>query len=352
VARTIEKLTIEGFKSIRRMEEFELGDLNVMIGANGAGKSNLIGVFDFVRAILNDVETAGFFDSYVKKHGGGDKFLYMGPKVTPSMRLRMYLTDSGSHGFNLDATVDGGLHYVESVHPAGGWNDGLRRPRRVSKARRAAERNWTTYHFHDTSDTSPVRRYCSRRDNEYLRADAGNLAAFLYRLGRKHEVEYRKIQETIQLAAPFFDDFLLRESVDDPDRTLLEWRQRGSDYPFHPGQLSDGTLRFVCLATALLQPEPPSVILLDEPELGMHPYALTLVSELIRKAARRTQVVVSTQSADLIDHFEPEDIVVVEREDEASVFKRLDRERLKDWLEDYTLGQLWQRNVLGGRPGA
>ncbi len=182
-----------------------------------------------------------------------------------------------------------------------------------------------------------------------MRPDASNLTAFLLQLKKKHQREYTSIREVIQLAAPFFDDFWLREE-EDKDDVLLEWRQTNSDYPFHPSQISDGTLRFICLAVVLLQPNPPSTILLDEPELGLHPYALTLLAGLIQKASKRTQVIVSTQSAALIDHFEPEDIVVVERQNGESIFKRLKKADLKVWLDDYSLGELWQKNVFGGRP--
>ena len=153
------------------------------------------------------------------------------------------------------------------------------------------------------------------------------------------------------MAAPFFNDFLLRESINNPDETLLEWRQKGSDYPFHPSQISDGTLRFICLATALLQPKPPSTILLDEPELGLHPYALAILAGLIQKASYRAQVIVSTQSAALIDHFQPEDIILVERKNDESVFSRPDTEKLKIWLEDYSLGDIWSRNIIEGTAG-
>lgn len=351
MGKPIDKLTIKGFKSIRCLEDFRLGNLNIMIGANGAGKSNFVGLFDFVQVILRDIEEKGAFDSYVKKQGGGDRFLYLGPKITQSIKIRVYLPDNRMYGFDIEGTVDGGLHYIQSTSGGGRWyNGGLRRDR-DSESRDEAQRNWITYHFHDTSATAGVKRYCSKRDNEYLRPDGSNLAAFLYKLKKKSKVEYRRIRETIQLAAPFFDDFLLRESIDDADQMLLEWRQKNSDYPFHPSQLSDGTLRFMCLTAALLQPEPPSTILLDEPELGMHPYALTLLAELIKKASHRTQVIVSTQSANLIDHFEPGDIIVVERDKGESVFKRLNADKLKDWLEDYSLGELWQKNVFGGRPG-
>jgi predicted ATPase len=132
----------------------------------------------------------------------------------------------------------------------------------------------------------------------------------------------------------------------------LEWRQKDSDYPFLASHLSDGTLRFMCLATALLQPSPPATMLFDEPELGLHPYALTLLANLFKQAAKGTsqQVIVSTQSAQLVNEFEPEDIVVVERTQGESVFGRLESAKLSGWLEDYTLGELWQKNVFGGGP--
>jgi predicted ATPase len=132
----------------------------------------------------------------------------------------------------------------------------------------------------------------------------------------------------------------------------LEWRQKDSDYPFLASHLSDGTLRFICLATALLQPSPPATMVFDEPELGLHPFALTLLANLFEVAARRTsqQVIVSTQSAPLVNEFEPEDVIVVERAEGESVFRRLDSAKLSGWLEDYTLGELWQKNVFGGGP--
>ena len=141
------------------------------------------------------------------------------------------------------------------------------------------------------------------------------------------------------------------ERVFDPQETWLEWKQRGSDYPSSPYQMSDGSLRFICLATALLQPEPPSTILLDEPELGLHPHALALLAGLIQKASSRTQVIVSTQSARLIDYFTPEDIIVVEHENDESTFRRLPLDELKQWRDDYSIGELWEMNLLEGRGG-
>ena len=133
-------------------------------------------------------------------------------------------------------------------------------------------------------DTAAIRRTCSVRDNERLREEGGNLAAFLLMLRDQHQRTYEKIRDIVRLAAPFFDDFKFRPKPSNGDTNLqLEWTQKGSDYPFLVTQLSDGTLRFMALTTALLQPNPPSTILLDEPELGLHPYALNLLAALLKR---------------------------------------------------------------------
>jgi predicted ATPase len=215
--------------------------------------------------------------------------------------------------------------------------------------------SWVVYHFHDTSLSSGVRRQGGINDNVSLRWNAENLAAFLYMLQSTHLASYEKIRDVVRLAAPFFDDFQLRPVPSNPEKIQLEWRQRGSDYPLLASQLSDGTLRFICLATALLQPSPPSTMLFDEPELGLHPYALSLLGGMIQKSIAPggipvRQIILSTQSALLINEFVPEDIIVVQRAEDQSTFQRLDSEQLSGWLDDYTLGELWQKNLLGGRP--
>ena len=155
----------------------------------------------------------------------------------------------------------------------------------------------------------------------------------------------------MRLIAPFFDDFLLRPQKRGTDEQVrLEWQQKGSDFPFQPNHLSDGTIRFICLATALLQPEPPATIVIDEPELGLHPYAISMLADLIKSAAERTQVIISTQSPTLLDYFAPEQIVVVNRREGRSTFDRLDAQALAGWMEDYSVGELWQKNVVRGGP--
>ena len=182
--------------------------------------------------------------------------------------------------------------------------------------------------------------------------DGSNLAAFLYLLRQKHLSTYSMICRTVQRVAPFFDDFVLEPLRLNQDKIRLEWRHRGADAYFDVASLSDGTLRFIALATLLLQPEEyrPSVILVDEPELGLHPYAITLLASLIKQVSHTTLVILSTQSPLLLDHFEPEDVLVAERVNGSTQFTRLDADRLAIWLEEYSLGQLGEKNELDGRP--
>jgi predicted ATPase len=367
MAAQIDKLTIKGFKSIRTLEDFSLGALNVLIGANGAGKSNFVDFFTMLRAMVEQD-----LQEYIRMHGGADAHLFLGPKVTQELVGELHFPPN-RYGFTLKRTVRNELFFAEELVGLK-WHGAdkdriLGRGHAESKLKERkddtgisgrpgiahyvyyAVSSWIVYHFHDTSDTAPVRAPGSVRDHERLRADAGNLAAFLLKLRDAHKAPYELIRDTVRLVAPFFDDFKLRAQANGQDEVvLLEWTQKGSDYPFHPSQLSDGTLRFICMATALLQPQPPATMLFDEPELGLHPYALSVLAGLLKQAATRTQIIVSTQSAPLLDHFEPEHVIVVDRTNGASSFSRLDRAQLAEWLDQYSLAELWQKNIFEGGP--
>jgi predicted ATPase len=212
--------------------------------------------------------------------------------------------------------------------------------------------SWQVYHFHDTSASARVKQTGDLHDNLFLRPDASNLAAYLYLLRETKQAYYRNIVETIRLAAPFFGDFVLRPSPFNPEKIRLEWQERGSDLLFGPHALSDGTLRFICLVTLFLQPPDrlPTTIVLDEPELGLHPYAIALLADMVHSASQHTQVILATQSVTLVNQFQPEDILVVDRDQGKTVFRRLAEEEMTAWLEDYDLGDLWEKNLLGGRP--
>jgi predicted ATPase len=210
--------------------------------------------------------------------------------------------------------------------------------------------NQVVYQFHDTSDTSPAKQTVDVDDNRFFRHDAANLPAYLYWLQEKHPVQFRHLEEHIRLVAPFFDKFVLAPGKLNEKKIKLEWRQKGSEAYFDAYSLSDGILRFICLATLLLQPDPPALILLDEPELGLHPFAIRILAEMLEAASRRVQVLLATQSVTLLNNFAPQDIIVAENDGRKTTFNRLDDEKLKDWLDDFSLGELWEKNVLGGRP--
>ena len=368
MSNAIKSISIEGYKSIRKLENFELRPLNVLIGANGAGKSNFVSFFGMLKEIVEQrLQLA------VQRAGGADMLLHLGPKFTNEVSAKISY-DSGFYEVALEPTNDGRLvfnwEYAEycappespypeamgSRHQESRFRDYIDPSGRGCHAGQTYHvyesiSSFVIYHFNDTSDLAGMRRQKPINDDEHLREDAENLAAFLFKLRTTAPVVCNQIRDVVRLAAPFFDDFKLRPVTANPDLIQLEWTQVGSDYPFRPGQLSDGTLRFICLATALLQPHPPATMLFDEPELGLHPYALTLLASLFKQAEKSgRQVIVCTQSAALLNEFEPEDVIVVDRQDGQSTFRRLEKDQLSEWLENYGLGELWQKNIFGGRP--
>ena len=350
----LEKITIRGFKSIRALEAFEIKRLNLLIGANGAGKSNFVDFFRFLNAYL---QGANNLDTFVRRNGKADAFLFNGPKATQQISVHLESSPDQNGPWVLpliltpmltgefDALLDEGPRRLRSGQEnAGSAVDYM------DTSYEAAFSSFV-YHFHDTSTTAAMRKDQSPRDWRELNPDAGNVAAFLYRLKRTDEDRYAEIRYHVQLIAPYFDDFILEPEESGPAELIrLQWRQKGNSTPFQPYQFSDGTMRFICLAAALLQPNPRAIIVIDEPELGLHPFALGVLASMLRQASGRSQIIVSTQSASLLDNFEPEEVIVVDRENGASRFRRLEAGPLQDWLQDYSLGQLWQKNVLEGGP--
>lgn len=352
----LDYITVRGFKSIAAIEKLELRPINVVIGPNGSGKSNFVGVFGFLQAIRE-----AKLRDYVTKAGGAEKLLHFGSKMTQEIYLRLsFAGEVNQYAITLAPTADDGLYpssetaFHESLPArADGREAGISHPESgVAKWVNERLRRWRVYHFHDTSVSSPLRRTAKLHDNEYLRPDGSNLASLLYLLREKHETCYSLILRSTQRVAPFFDDFRLDPLRLQPEDVRLGWRHKNSDQYFDASSLSDGTLRFIALATLFLQPEElrPSVTLVDEPELGLHPYAIEMLASLIRQASTRTQVIVSTQSSLLLDHFEPEDVLVADRVEGGTQLTRLESGRLAAWLVDYSLGQLWEKNELGGRP--
>lgn len=354
----LSRLVLRGYKSIAECD-IELGRLNVLIGANGAGKSNFIGFFRLIQRVLDEQ-----LQLTVGEMGGPDALLHFGRKKTDGLHAELYFGNNG-YRFTLRPTQDNRMMFAREAlwwNEHGDWRpksghfetyaEAQKRRTRIYEFVVPAMRSWRLYHFHDTSRSALVKQVHGTNDNEYLREDARNLAAFLYRLKQHHEAHYKRIVKAVQLVAPFFGDFHLRPTVDNKEKIQLEWTEAGQDVPFTASALSDGTLRFICLATVLLQPEDfmPAAILIDEPELGLHPFAITVLGSLMKSTAKKHQIIVSTQSVELVNEFEADDLIVVDRQDGASTFKRPDAVALAEWLADYSLGELWKKNLLGGRP--
>jgi len=365
----LDYITIRGFKSIASLEKLPLKPVNVLIGPNGSGKSNFIGVFAFLHAIRE-----GRLRDYVTIAGGAEKVLHFGSKTTKEIHIHLSFSDEvNQYELTLSPTGDDGLFpssemtsfWDKARYPQKPYNDfllarehnreaGISDPKlsKVPGWVRTRLGGWRLYHLHDTSSSSPMRKTAKVDDNAFLRPDGSNLASFLYYLREKEETSYSLIRRTIQRVAPFFDDFRLEPLRLKPDDIKLEWRHKNSDQYFDASSLSDGTLRFIALTTLFLQSKEhlPSVVLVDEPELGLHPYAIGMLASLIRHASKDTQVIVSTQSSLLLDHFDPDDVLVANRVGSATEIARLAPEQLSDWRDDYSLGQLWEKNEFSGRP--
>lgn len=359
----LKHLQVKGFKSIKD-SALALRPLNVLIGANGSGKSNCISIFHLINRVVE-----GRLQLYAGQSGGVDPLLYFGQKVTHEMAVKLDFEENG-YAFSLVPTKEHTLIFSdEGYYPQ---DQGETKEKSVSLGSGQKEaclldeaqgkpdgtafqvleimKSWKAYHFHDTSDSAKVKQPGNINDNMALRPDASNLAAFLYYLQKVHPQNYQNIVETIRLTAPFFDEFVLRPTPHNNESIQLEWREKDSDAYFNAHSFSDGTLRFICLTTLLLQPGLPSIILLDEPELGLHPYAISLLAALLKKASTKTQVIAATQSVTLVNQLVPEDIVVVDRVEKQSVFKHLAKEDMSHWLDEYGLGDLWEKNIFGGRP--
>jgi len=367
-------LRLAGWKSIRDAK-IDLRPLNVLIGANGAGKSNVV---SFLK-LINEMRK-GRFQAYVGTAGGADELLHYGSKQTAAIEAEFrFATDLGpsAYSFRLIPTAvnsflfqDETLSYskvpavTESFtshqessldlldelfkqnNPPGADHD------RSGELIRSYLTRCQVFHFHDTSLLGPMRRDCSVDTNRFLYPDAANLPAMLYLYRERYPPAYHRTVAAVKAVAPGFEDFVLEPLRLNPRNIALHWRSKESDYEFGPHQLSDGTLRAIALFTLLLGPENdlPELIVLDEPELGLHPAALAVLADLLKSTARHSQLLIATQSAALIDHFEVDDIVTVNFRDGCSTFERLDPERLKDWLAEYKVSELWERNVIGGGP--
>jgi predicted ATPase len=353
----LKSVVVEGFTSIRSAA-LTLNDVNVLVGANGAGKSNFVRALSMLGRIVDS--ELGLF---VGLSGGANALLNIDPTAPKAIHLEVESAVGGYSAELVPAARDELIFSGETIwrHDTGvtaelgrGHRETLLTVPELLWGPEAAAlvetlQGCRVFHFQDTSRVAPVKQRGYIADNRSLHSDAGNLAAVMLRLRDGDRGRYQRIVRTVRQVAPFFRDFVLEPEVD-PDRVLLRWQQEGSDTVLPADALSDGTLRFICLSALLGQQELPGFIILDEPELGLHPFAIVQLAEMLRAASRESQVLLATQSVTLMNQFELGDLIVVERHDGASVFERPDPDRLSEWLADYSLGELWEKNIIGGRP--
>ncbi len=349
-------IDIEGYKSINKLH-LVLNPINIFIGANGSGKSNFISFFDFLNKVYNQK-----LNEFVALNGGESKFLHKGKRVTNQITFKTEF-DEGQNGylFNIEAGTNGFVFTKESVIYKS--DKGKRIDFNNSESNLKAEgsnrnqyvinylNNLRKYHFHDTSSNSPFSEASHvENDIHYFYNDGSNIAAFLFSISEENKITYNKIIKTIQSIAPYFSDFYLKPNA--KNYVKLQWEDKHSDILFGVNDLSDGTLRFIALTILFMQPELPNTIIIDEPELGLHPSAISKLAGMITSAASKgCQIILATQSTDLISHFEPQDIVTVDQKKGESLFKRLNPIELEQWLEDYTIDDLWKRNIISsGQP--
>ena len=368
----LEQLSLRGSRSINELNDFAFGPITVFVGANGSGKSNLIGFFRLMNHVMH-----GGLQEFLQSGGGASNFLHFGPARTRFLSATVtFRSDTGLNTYRCELTfaaVDRLIFVNEEVQFQ---RNGLNLPRLIpienNEPSESAlsreldpERQQTemfirkflnkvrVFHFHDTSMTARMRNYCDENDTLYLRAEGGNLAAVLLRLRREFPANYPRVVAGVNTVFPELKDFHLEPSARNGGGLLLRWQP--TSHPtevFGPAHLSDGTMRLIALVTLFNLPEAmaPWMIILDEPELGLHPAAEVYLASLIRGASVQTQVLLSTQSATLVDHFKPSEVAVVEMIDGASKFSRLDEGKLAPWLKRYRLGEAWRKNAFGGRP--
>ncbi|QHI26751.1 AAA family ATPase [Acinetobacter haemolyticus] len=359
----LQRVSLSGFKSIKSLD-LEINPINILIGANGSGKSNFISLFTFLRNL-----SEGKLQIYVEKNGFANTFFHFGSKTTKQITLEINVGSNGYHvdfvhGESNDAlvfeqeycTFTGSSRHFRvkgRLGESGLLPNGVSDSDYVKKYTREYMEKCRVYHFHDTSSSAAFKQAQKRSSNAYLQPDAANLAPFLLYLKENWIESYQDIVATIQTVAPFFHDFYLTPQGEKGDESLLlRWLHRDHDVPFSANQLSDGTARFICMAALFLQPESlrPNAIILDEPELGLHPAALAVLADIIKSISKQTQVICSTQSVTFANYFEPEDFIVVDQEKGVSTFSRLNRKELEIWLENYQMGDIWTKNLIGGRP--
>jgi predicted ATPase len=378
----IKRIKIHGFKSLKEID-FELRPLNVLIGPNNGGKTNFLDFFAFLSEAAHEQ-----LQDAIARRGGFHSLVFAGyadPKnqklfweiqcetpivENPRISYKTTLTSTLSFppGTKVEEESLGGQDLGVRKRPFSDLEKILAGHKILEKPKLKEEelviaqepkelvefmfrdymRSWTIYEF-STAENSPLRREQSLKADIRISPTGDNLASVLHNLREQGQYReaYNEIIKTLKAAFPAFKD-LHFPSGGGEGKIIIRWEE-GFRRDFSANVLSDGVLKFLCLATLLLSSDPPDIICIDEPEIGLHPGLIGLVAEMLVAASEKTQLIVATHSPQLITHLKPEDVVVVERENGATVLKRLPAEQLQSWLRDFTLGELWLTGVIGGR---
>lgn len=355
----MDRIQINGFKSINTLD-LKLAPINILIGANGSGKSNFLSFFEFLKNIYNRN-----LKEYVALRGGTDKYLHKGDKTTEEISSKLFFKGTNAYSFTLKKGEDsfvfiyeglwyGNNPYYESPVDIASFStesklrlSNIPRAEYISNYLNALEK----YHFHDTGPNSPFNKESSIKNDKYFLYEKGqNIAAYLFNIFNDNKIVYNFIVKTIQGIAPYFLDFIFKPNENGLVKLL--WQSKHSSTIYGVNDLSDGTMRFIALSILFLQPTLPETIIIDEPELGLHPSAIAKLAGMIKSVTTKgCQVIIATQSTDLMSHFLPEDIITVDQINGESIFKRLNSGDLQQWLEDYTIDDLWKRNIIAtGQP--
>lgn len=367
IAKTnrIRAVTIEGFRSLKNIQNLELPQLTVLIGANGTGKSTLIRFFEMLSWMLK----AKNLQEFVLRHGGGDDQFFMGARKTPRIHAELCLdSDKGRNDYRFElAHISAGdsvmvmneayrysAHNIPTkakwteIEGVGKESSLLERTDKTAQTIVNLLRQCSTYQFHDTSMNAAIHNRWDVTESFRLRSDGGNLAAVLLDLRNGDRKRYELIVKQICRVLPAFKDFVLEEEA---GKVLLRWVGRQSDKVFGSHLTSDGSLRLFCLLTLLNMPPErlPDVMFFDEPELGLHPHAITLVAEMFKRLSKQRQIFIATQSPYLVDCFELENIIVASANNGETVLRNLTRAQYQEWLDDeYQISDIWLKQVVGG----
>lgn len=348
------EIKVKGYKSFKDLT-INLGKINLLIGANGAGKSSFLSLFE----LLNNAYEQRLA-LYISQIGGVDKVLHQGRKVTERIEITV---SEGHNSYSLAMLESDGrlviehekLFFLNSATNITAFKDeaqlktynGMKRGEYIKEYISQIRK----FHFHDTGRRSPFTNDCDITNDSYTLYNNGdNIAAILYRIKNEHPIVYKRIILVIQSIAPYFHDFYFHPTQ--ANKIRLQWQDKYSTMVYGPSDLSDGTIRFIALAVLFMQPWLPRVIIIDEPELGLHPKAIEKLAGLMKSAAQRgAQIIAATQSAELISGFTFKDILTVNQRDGHTNITCLNPKDLEQWIDEYTLGDLWKQNIIkGGQP--